>query len=458
MTKWECIVCGWVYDEAKGDPESGLAPGTQWVDVPDDWLCPDCGVGKEDFEMIEVTGATTEVPHHEDEDTTDPVVAPVIILGTGLAGYGLAKEFRKHDAETPLILITNDDGRAYSKPMLSTGYTKNTEATDLAQSDAGSMARTLKASVWTMTDVLSIDTDQQMIKVGDAATSIHYSKLVLTLGAETIKPPIAGDALDYVYSINDLLDFDDFRKAMKKTGAKKVCVIGGGLIGCEYTNDLLNGGFEVETVDPLDYCLPTLLPEVAGKAVQRALEEKGAKFHFGPLVTEVNKAESGVVVTLNTGVTINADIVVCAVGVRPRTELAKAAGIEVNRGIVANRLLETSANNVYTLGDCAEVAGHVLVYVAPLMAGARALGKTLAGEPTEVSYAAMPVTIKTPACPVAVNPVPKDVQGEWTVQENGNNVIAEFRGADGGLIGFALTGEGTKEKMRLQKELPPIMA
>ncbi|MCP3907972.1 MAG: FAD-dependent oxidoreductase [Oceanicoccus sp.] len=458
MTKWECIVCGWVYDEAKGDPESGLAPGTQWADVPDDWLCPDCGVGKEDFEMIEVTGATTEVPHHEDEDTTDPVVAPVIILGTGLAGYGLAKEFRKHDAETPLILITNDDGRAYSKPMLSTGYTKNTEATDLAQSDAGSMARTLKASVWTMTDVLSIDTDQQMIKVGDAATSIHYSKLVLTLGAETIKPPIAGDALDYVYSINDLLDFDDFRKAMKKTGAKKVCVIGGGLIGCEYTNDLLNGGFEVETVDPLDYCLPTLLPEVAGKAVQRALEEKGAKFHFGPLVTEVNKAESGVVVTLNTGVTINADIVVCAVGVRPRTELAKAAGIEVNRGIVANRLLETSANNVYTLGDCAEVAGHVLVYVAPLMAGARALGKTLAGEPTEVSYAAMPVTIKTPACPVAVNPVPKDVQGEWTVQENGNNVIAEFRGADGGLIGFALTGEGTKEKMRLQKELPPIMA
>lgn len=458
MTKWECIICGWVYDEAKGDPDSGIAPGTRWDDIPNDWLCPDCGVGKEDFEMIEVAGDVSEVPHHEDEDTTDHVAAPVVILGTGLAGYGLAREFRRHDAETPLILITNDDGRSYSKPMLSTGYTKNTEAADLTQSDAGSMARTLKASVWTMTNVVSIDTDQQIIKVGDAATSIHYSKLVLTLGAETINPPIQGDALDYVYSINDLLDFDDFRKAVKKTGAKKVCVIGGGLIGCEYTNDLINGGFDVETVDPLDYCLPTLLPEVAGKAVQRALEEKGVKFHFGPLVTEVNKAQSGVVVTLNTGVTIDADIVVCAVGVRPRTELAKAAGIEVNRGIVANRLLETSAKNVYALGDCAEVAGHVLVYVAPLMAGARALGKTLAGEPTEVSYPAMPVTIKTPACPVAVNPVPRDAEGEWTIQENGNNVIAEFRGADGSLIGFALTGEGIKERMRLQKELSPVMA
>ncbi|MGK0499154.1 MAG: rubredoxin-NAD+ reductase [Oceanicoccus sp.] len=458
MSKWECIVCGWVYDEAKGDPESGIAPGTKWDDIPEDWLCPDCGVGKEDFEMIEVVEEESEVPHHQAEDTTDHVVAPVIILGTGLAGYGLAKEFRKHDADTPLILITNDDGRSYSKPMLSTGYTKSTEATDLAQLDAGSMARALCASVWTMTDVVSIDTEQQMIKVGDAATSIHYSKLVLTLGAETIKPPINGDALDHVYSINDLLDFADFRKAMKKTGAKKVCVIGGGLIGCEYTNDLLNGGFEVETVDPLAYCLPTLLPEVAGKAVQRALEEKGAKFHFGPLVTDVNNAEQGVLVSLNNGDTIAADLVVCAVGVRPRTELAAKAGITVNRGIVANRLLETSAKNVYTLGDCAEVAGHVLVYVAPLMAGARALAKTLAGEPTEVSYGAMPVTIKTPACPVVVNPVPRDADGEWRIEQDGNNVIAEFRDTAGKLIGFALTGTGTKEKMRLQKELPPIMA
>jgi len=54
MNKWECIICGWIYDEALGDPDSGLEPGTKWADVPDDWYCPDCGVGKEDFEMIKV--------------------------------------------------------------------------------------------------------------------------------------------------------------------------------------------------------------------------------------------------------------------------------------------------------------------------------------------------------------------------------------------------------------------
>ena len=86
---------------------------------------------------------------------------------------------------------------------------------------------------------------------------------------------------------------------------------------------------------------------------------------------------------------------------------------------------------------------------ATAAAGARALGKTLAGEPTEVSYPAMPVTIKTPTCPVVVNPVPRDAEGQWQVKEDGNNVIAEFRNNSGQLIGFALTGEGTKEKMRL---------
>jgi rubredoxin-NAD+ reductase len=455
MSRWECIVCGLIYDEKEGWPDDGIAPGTRWEDVPEDWLCPDCGVGKEDFELLEES-PVDDTPHHE-QPVADKVHPPVVILGTGLAGYGLAKEFRKHDPDTPLILITSDDGRSYSKPMLSTGYTKDHEADDLAQVDAGGMGRLLKASVWTMTKVNEIDTAQQLIRVGDAETVIHYGKLVLAVGAEVIRPPIEGDGLDLVYSVNDLLDYDDFRTAVKKNDVKKVCIIGSGLIGCEFTNDLINGGFEVEAVDPLGYCLPTLLPETAGKAVQAALEEKGAKFHFGPLVTAVNKSANGVVVSLNNGQTIDADIVVCAVGVRPRTELAQASGIETNRGIVTNRLLETSAPNVYAMGDCAEVSGHVLVYVAPLMAAARALGKTLAGEPTEVSYPAMPVTIKTPACPVVVAPPATGAEGDWQIQADGNNVKAEFRDAGGSLLGFALTGDATRDKMALQKELPAIL-
>ena len=457
MKKWQCVVCGLIYDEAEGWPEDGIEPGTKWEDVPEDWVCPDCGVGKEDFEMIEQS-EPSNLPHHE-EPASAGSEAPIVVIGTGLAGYGLVRELRKFDKDTPIVMITSDDGRSYSKPMLSTGFTKNQDADALAQKDAGGMGEDLNASVWTMTKVTGIDTAAQTLTTGgDTATQVHYKKLVLALGAEVIRPPIAGDALDHVYSVNDLLDYDDFRKAVANNDVKKVCIIGGGLIGCEFTNDLINGGLQVETVDPLGYCLPTLLPEPAGKAVQRALEEKGATFHFGPLVTEVNKAADGVTVTLNNGNTIDCDLVLSAVGVRPQVELAKSAGIEVNRGVVTNRLMETNAPNVYAMGDCAEVSGHVLVYVAPLMAQARALAKTLSGEPTEVSYPAMPVTIKTPACPVCVAPPPRDAKGEWQIEEDGNNVVAKFVDpATGDLLGFALTGEGAKQKMALQKQLPAIM-
>ena len=451
--QWECIVCGWIYDEAKGWPEDGIAPGTRWEDVPDDWLCPDCGVGKEDFEMVEIAPAADAANTDGQRDS-----APVVIIGTGLAGYNLAREFRKLDKDTPLLLITGDDGRAYSKPMLSTGFTKQSTADDLAQADAGKMAQQLQASIWTFSEVTAIDTEQQTLAVNGAAT-VRYRSLVLAWGADVISPPMAGDALDKVYAVNDLLDYAKFRSALQSAEVKKVFIIGAGLIGSEFANDLLNGGFAVEAVDPLAHNLATLLPMPAGCAVQQALEEKGAAFHFGTVAERIDAAPSGqgVVVRLANGAEVEADLVVSAVGVRPRTALAEASGIAVNRGVLANRRLETSARNVYTLGDCAEVEGHVLYYVAPLMASARALAKTLAGIATEVVYPAMPVTIKTPACPIVVSPPPRDTVGEWEIAAEGRNVVAQFKDGAGKLLGFALTGEGTSEKLALQKQLPPIL-
>lgn len=455
MARWECIVCGWIYDEAAGDPEHGIPAGTRWKDVPDDFLCPDCGVGKEDFELLEDT-PLEPLPHHEAAEITS-VAHPVIIIGTGLAGYNLAREFRKHDSETPLLMITSDDGRMYSKPMLSTGFTKSTGADDLATADAGTMAMKLKASVWTHTQVTGIDTERKQLHIGEA-TVVDYSKLVIAWGAATIRPPLGGNALDLVYSVNDLLDYADFRAAVANNGVKKILIIGAGLIGSEFANDLSNGGFELDVVDPLGWSLPTLLPEAAGRAVQGALADRGVKFHFGRLVTEINHAPKGkgVIATLGDGSHIEADLVVSAIGVRPRIDLAQAAGIKVNRGIVADKLLATSAPDVYTLGDCAEVEGWVLYYVAPLMASARALGQTLAGRPTPVAYPAMPVTIKTPACPVVVSPPAPGAAGQWKISGEAPDIVAEYRDAVGKLLGFALTGDGTRQKLALEKELPAL--
>ena len=456
MARWECIVCGLIYDEKEGWPEDGIAPGTKWEDVPDDWTCPDCGVGKEDFELI--PGSEDEdMPGDEvDESTTDTIARSVVVIGSGLAGYGLVRELRRKDEAVSITVLTSDGGEGYSKPMISTGYTKDLSADKLAAQSAKELAEQLNVTVRTRTRVASIDTQTQRVHL-ECGEELSYSELVLALGAELIRPPIGGDAAEDVLGVNDLDDYRRFQDLLAAKGAKKVAIIGAGLIGCEFTNDLLNGGFTVEAVDPMGWCLPTLLPQQSGRAVQAALEEKGATFHFGPLATEVNRAGEGYAVTLNNGDTIEADAVLCAVGVKPRTTLARDAGIEVNRGIVTDRQLRTNAPSVYAMGDCAEVAGHVLVYVAPLMAAARALAATLAGEATDVSYPAMPVAIKTPACPVVVSPPAKDADGEWHFEGDAPDIKALFRSAAGELLGFALTGQAVKERMALTKELPAIL-
>ena len=175
-------------------------------------------------------------------------------------------------------------------------------------------------------------------------------------------------------------------------------------------------------------------------------------------MSRIERDGDGVVATLDNGDEIRADVVVSAIGLRPRTQLAGDAGIKVNHGIVADRHLKTSADDVYTLGDCAEVEGRVLLYVLPLMASARALAKTLTGTPTEVSYGVMPVTVKTPACPVVVSPPPGgDASGRWIVEQEGNDVQAEYRNEAGDLLGYALTGAKVANKVALNKELPAIM-
>jgi rubredoxin-NAD+ reductase len=282
---------------------------------------------------------------------------------------------------------------------------------------------------------------------------------VFATGASVIRPPLKGDAA----GARVLRERSDGLRRFPHGHAAprgRRAIIGAGLIGCEFANDLLNGGFEVDVIDPLDWCLPTLLPEPCGRAVQAGLEAAARAFISGrwsPRSTTADGSRDRRAGAAQRRAAIEADIVVSAVGVRPRTDLAQAAGLETKRGIVADRYLRTSADGVYALGDCAEVEGHVLVYVAPLMAAARALGKTLAGEPTAVSYPAMPVTIKTPACPTVVAPPPAARRGCVGSTVDGRNLRAEFRDATGELLGLRLPAR-RRDKIALQKQLPPILA
>lgn len=380
--------------------------------------------------------------------------APVVIVGTGLAGYNLAREFRKLDSETPLLLITADDGRSYSKPMLSTGFGKNKDADGLSMAEPGAMAEQLKAEVRTHTRISGIDPGHKRLWIGEE--SVIYRDLILAWGAETVRVPIEGDAADAVFPINDLEDYARFRAAV--AGKRRVLLLGAGLIGCEFANDLILGGYEVQLVAPCEQVMPTLLHPAAAAAVQAGLESLGARFHLGPVLNRLQRVEEGLEAYLSDGQVIPCDVVVSAIGLRPRIDLAAAAGVQVNRGVMVDRHLKTSHANIYALGDCAEVDGLNLLYVMPLMSCARALAQTLAGNPTAVSYGAMPITVKTPVCPLVVSPPPRGLEGVWTVEGQGADLKVLCRDAAGKLLGYALTGTAVMEKLALNKELPPLLA
>lgn len=375
---------------------------------------------------------------------------PLIILGSGMAGYQLAMEIRTRQPRLPLLLITQDAGHFYSKPLLSTALSKNQTPDQLSIASPKDQAEALGIQIIAHAQVNKIDPASQQVHLQDQSYS--YSKLVLALGAEPQNLPAPEGAL---FSINDLEDYAAFRQELE--GKKNILVIGGGLVGVEMAQDLLSAGFTVTLVSRSQHLLPNLLPPQVAEPLEAALIEKGLT-----LVTEesfklIDGQPGDWQVEMESGLLLEAELVISALGLQPRTRLATEAGLEINRGIVVNRQLQTSNPDIYALGDCAEIQGLNLMYVQPLMASARTLAAHLTGEEVQLELPPLPILVKTPSCPVVAAPPPPAAEGEWSFEIQPDAAEAQFRSADGQLLGFALSGKAVRRKVQLVKEMPPLI-
>ena len=385
---------------------------------------------------------------------TSDFSSATVIIGSGLAGYTLIRELRKLDKTIPITLITREPGYFYSKPMLSTAFANKKGAAQLISTPADGMASQLEITILSETDVSTIDTNKKVLATSKGV--ISYGKLVLALGADQIRIPIQGNAANEVMTVNDLEEYGQFREAIRDK--KKIVILGAGLIGCEFANDLTLGGYQVDVVDLAPQALGRLIPESAATALQAKLSDAGVRWHFNTTVQTVDRTGEALHVALANGTKIECDFVLSAVGLKPRVNLAKASGIFTNVGIEVNRELQTNLPDVYALGDCAEVEGLVLPYVMPIMQAARALAQTLTGQRTALTYPAMPVMVKTPALPTIVSPPAKGANGQWKTQDIEGGLEARFDSDDGKLLGFVLMGTATAQRAALSKELPPILA
>ncbi|HCH25377.1 MAG TPA: rubredoxin-NAD(+) reductase [Oceanospirillaceae bacterium] len=443
--KWLCIICGFVYDEEQGWPRDGIAAGTRWEDVPDDWLCPDCLVGKADFEMIELPSAPT--PALTIPTVTQAPKGPIVIIGSGYAGYNLAEAVRKLKADAEIVVLTADDGLLYSKPALSNGLLNAQQASDLVSEGPLDMANRLNIRIVTHCQVERIDKQEKLIhtNLGQQA----YGQLVLATGAKPIRLPIPGAGAADMLSVNDLQDYRNYRAALD--GKQKVLLIGNGLIGCEFANDLAATGHQVDLVGLTGWPMDRLLPESIGRQLQSSLQELGVNWYLEKTVVRIEYANpddtrSGYQVTLSDGQQLQADVLVSAVGLQARMDLAALAGIDCGVGIQVNDQLATSVEHIYALGDCIEVRGQLMPYIAPIYWGIQALAKTLTGTVSSVNYPLMTVMVKTPACPLSLLPPPVSVAGAWQVEESAAGMVGRFLDEQGKLKGFVLQGDKVDQR------------
>lgn len=386
---------------------------------------------------------------------------PVVIIGSGMAGYTLAREFRKLDSTTPVVMISADDAVNYAKPTLSNALVGNKHPDQIGLGDAAKMSEQLNITILAHTQVQHIDCANHQISLTsgqDKPTLQAYSKLILAVGANPIRLPIEGNAAQDIYVVNSLADYRRFRENLSLRHEKRVLLLGAGLIGCEFANDLKTTGHDVTVVDIAAQPLGRLLPEQTAKAFQTGLESIGIRFALNTTVARIDSLNNDYQVTLADGTELVVDIVLSAIGLRPNLELAEAANIQTSRGISVDTLLQTNQPDIYALGDCAEVDGHLLPYVMPLMQQARALAKTLTGTPTAVHYPAMPVAVKTPAAPLTVLPAPVDAAVTWDTETFDDGMIAKAMDDTGTLRGFVLLGAtAAKQRMALTKLVPDLL-
>ena len=390
---------------------------------------------------------------------------PIIIVGSGMAGYTLAREFRKLNKEQSLIMITTDDASNYAKPTLSNALVGNKAPDQIALGDAEKMRTQLDMTILTETWVKAINAEQHQIEIETSGqlSTLDYEKLVLAVGANPIRLAISGDGADDIFVVNNLNDYKAFRNHLDQRAEKRVLILGAGLIGCEFANDLINTNHDVTVVDLAPRPLGRLLPEHTATAFQENLEQAGIQFALATTVDKVVKikqqgADIDYEVTLSNGQRFVVDVVLSAIGLQPNINLAKSSKIHTSRGIIANSLMETNQPDIYAVGDCAEVQGTLLPYVMPIMQQARALAKTLNGESTHVHYPAMPVAVKTPAAPLTVLPAPTDVEVNWETEEFDDGMLAKAIDQESTLRGFVLLGATAgKQRLSLAKLVPDLI-
>ena len=279
----------------------------------------------------------------------------VVVIGSGTAGSNFALFMRKLDRKAKITVIGKEPTMQYSPcalPHVISGTIEKPE--DVIVFPNGFYERQ-KIKLMLGTEARAIDRERKVV-ITDKG-EVPYDKLVLAVGSKAFIPPIKGIQNEGVFTLKSLDDVRKIKAYIAERNPKRAVVIGAGLIGLEGAEAFAKLGIEVLVVELMEGLMPTMLDKDMAKLVQNEMEANGVSFRFNEGVSEIIGSPVRAVRIGNEEV--QADLVLVATGVKATVDLAREAGLEVNRGIVVNEHLQTNDPDIYAIGDCAEVIDAV---------------------------------------------------------------------------------------------------
>ena len=273
-------------------------------------------------------------------------LASVVIVGGGAAGYAAAATLRDEGYTGLITMFSADEFLPCDRPNLSKGYLAGAAADESNLLKPAKFYRDNRITVRLNTPVARINVADREIELADGHR-YAYDALLLATGAHPVHLDIAGADLPHVHYLRSLADSHALVEALQS--ARKAVVIGASFIGLEVASSLRARGVVVDVVGPETVLMEKVLGPDVGRVLREAHEDHGVTFHLGCTAARIDEAS----VVLDNGERVDADLVVIGVGVRPETDLAEQAGLQVDRGVIVDQYLETSEPRIYAAGDIA---------------------------------------------------------------------------------------------------------
>jgi len=312
-----------------------------------------------------------------------------VIIGGSAGAVGAVEAIREVDPTGDAIVISEEPNPAYSRPMIA-DYLSGEAKPEKMLFPTKDFWEKHKVQLHLGKRAVKLDLLQRTVEL-ENAERINFDKLLIATGGKPFIPKMEGTSRKGVYNFTTMFDTQLIEEAIGN--AHKAVVIGGGLIGVSATEALAKRGLKVTIVELKDWILNLILDQEAAKIVETAMQKHGVSIITGRTVQRIfgrkenDDAVGGVI--LDNGTTIECDIVIVAVGVIPRTELAAQTDLKVNRGILVDRFMQTNVPNVYACGDVAEAydfihkTNRVLALWPVARIGGRVAGYNMAGQKCE---------------------------------------------------------------------------